>query len=58
MFSVSYLICSVLILALPAFLLLCSCLIPPCTSQLVNAVFTGAGDISGNGGRSLLNCFW
>ena len=37
-------------LSLPAFLLLCSCLIPACTSPLVNAVFTGAGDISGNDG--------
>ena len=55
MFSVPNFICSALILSLPAFLLFCSYLIAACTSPLVNTVFIGAADISGNGGRSLLN---
>ena len=57
-FNISYFNSATLILFLPAFVLFCSCLIAACTFSLVNGVFIDVGGISGNGGRSLLNCFW
>ena len=58
MFSVPYFNNSALIFSLPTFLLFCSCLTAAYTFLLANSGLIGVRGISGNGGRSLLNCFW